>query len=56
MIAEKTGWSDDYIMWGITWLNLRMMLADAPGTTKKPKTIMVDGDQLAKHLGIKKNV
>ncbi|WP_186462322.1 hypothetical protein [Pedobacter suwonensis] len=52
MIAEKTSWSDDYIMWGISWVNLRMMLADAPGMSKKKKTTEVTGDELAKILGI----
>jgi hypothetical protein len=29
-IAETTGWTVNYILWGIAWINIRMMLADAP--------------------------
>jgi len=54
MIAEKTGWSYDYIMWGIPWINIRMMLADAPGMSKKSKQVVeVTGDELAKKMGLK---
>lgn len=31
MIAEKTGWSYHYILHRMSWINIRMMLADAPG-------------------------
>uniref|UniRef100_UPI0028E2BF80 hypothetical protein n=1 Tax=Alloprevotella tannerae TaxID=76122 RepID=UPI0028E2BF80 len=38
-IAATTGWSEKYIMWGIPWQKLLLMLADAPHyvnkTTKK---------------------
>lgn len=30
MLAEKTGWSYHYILHRMSWINLRMMLADAP--------------------------
>jgi hypothetical protein len=29
-IAAATGWTLDYILWGISWMNLEMMIADAP--------------------------
>ena len=29
-IATATGWTFNYIIWGIAWVNLRMMIADAP--------------------------
>lgn len=31
MVAEKTGWTYHYILHRIAWVNIRMMLADAPG-------------------------
>lgn len=31
MIAEKTGWSYRDILYRVSWINLRLMLADAPG-------------------------
>lgn len=53
MISEKTGWSDKYIMWGIAWTNLRMMLADAPTTKRvKKQTATIEGDELAKIIGL----
>ncbi len=30
MLAEKTGWPYHYILNGVAWINIRMMLADAP--------------------------
>ncbi|WP_299457662.1 hypothetical protein [uncultured Rikenella sp.] len=30
MLAEKTGWTYHYIMYRVAWINVRMMLADAP--------------------------
>jgi hypothetical protein len=30
MIQKETGWTDDYILWGISWTNLQLKLADAP--------------------------
>jgi hypothetical protein len=29
-IIKETGWTRDYLLWGISWQNVRMMLADAP--------------------------
>lgn len=29
-IADKTGWTWDYILHGVSWINLRLMLADMP--------------------------
>jgi hypothetical protein len=31
-VAEKYGWTLDYILWGISFLNLHMMLADCIST------------------------
>jgi len=30
MIQKETGWTDDYMLWGISWANMQMKLADAP--------------------------
>lgn len=52
-VTEKTGWTYHYIMWGISWINIRMMLADAPGfkrQKKQPKK--VSGSELAKLLNL----
>lgn len=34
-IAAATGWSVRYILWGVSYQALRMMLADAPRYIKK---------------------
>ncbi len=54
MIAEKTGWTDDYIMWRTSWVNIRMMLADASrmSKNKKPKLKIMQGSDLAKEMGL----
>lgn len=56
MIAERTGWSYKEILWGTSWLNFKMMLADAHRMKKiKPerkKTTIIQGDELAKELGL----
>lgn len=37
MVAEKTGWSWDEILYKRSWINVRMMLADAPRLGKASK-------------------
>lgn len=29
-IVTQCGWSYEEVLWGVSWINLRMMLADAP--------------------------
>ncbi|MFA5689886.1 MAG: hypothetical protein WC959_12230 [Kiritimatiellales bacterium] len=29
-ICFQTGWTADYVLWGIAWKNIEMMVADAP--------------------------
>ena len=29
-IQKETGWTHDYILWGESWFNIQMKLADAP--------------------------
>ncbi len=31
LIAEKSGWSYREILYRVSWINIRLMLADAPG-------------------------
>lgn len=31
------GWSYEYLLWGISWLNVSLMIADAPRTKDIPK-------------------
>ena len=40
--CERYGWSLDYVMWGISFTNLKMLLAD------KPSSIYVSDDELKK--------
>lgn len=41
-IIEKTGWTWDYTINGISWINIRMMLADAPQYQSKSKHAVTD--------------
>lgn len=38
IIAEKTGWTYDYILHGISWINLQLMLADSPKSVKESQS------------------
>lgn len=60
LIAEKTGWSYKEILYKRSWINIRMMLADAPGTryakkgTAGKELVMIeDGNELAERLKMK---
>lgn len=52
MLADKTGWSYDTILWRVSWVNIRMMLADAPSMKKVKTQKPMQGDELAKMLGL----
>jgi hypothetical protein len=30
MIQKETGWTDDYLLWGVSWANIQMKIKDAP--------------------------
>jgi len=30
MIQKETGWTDEYLIWGVAWANIQMKLSDAP--------------------------
>ncbi len=42
-IAAATGWSVDYILWGINFPTLQMMLADAPHYKQQSTKTINDG-------------
>jgi hypothetical protein len=54
MLQKETGWTDDYVLWGTSWANLQMKLADAPyfkyGKGGKSGEKVVDQDELIKFL------
>ncbi|MFA5450595.1 MAG: hypothetical protein WC231_01165 [Dehalococcoidales bacterium] len=39
-IQKETGWTHEYILWGESWLQLQLKLADAPGYVKDNKHII----------------
>ena len=43
-IQKETGWTHNYILWGESWFNLLMKLADAPRTVKGGKAKIIEGD------------
>ena len=36
-VVQATGWSLDYVLWGVNWETLVMMLADAPRYVKEKR-------------------
>lgn len=50
-IQRETGWSQDYILWGESWLNLQMKLSDAPRMVSGDKAKeFEDDDELLEFL------
>jgi len=43
-LLRSFGWSYDYLLWGISWLNVSLMIADAPRTKELPKD--EDGNEI----------
>lgn len=35
-LLKQFGWTYDYLLWGISWLNVQMMIKDAPRTKEQP--------------------
>lgn len=53
-IAQATGWSVNYILWGLSWANIQMMLADAPRyTTDSEVKELTDIEDAKEFLNIK---
>jgi hypothetical protein len=53
MIQKETGWTDDYLLWGLSWANVQMKLADAPRYTygkDKGGTFIGTEEELEKFL------
>lgn len=44
-VAERYGWTIDYILWGISYVNLKMLISDAP-------TYIPISEEEARRLGI----
>ncbi|MGV3705450.1 MAG: hypothetical protein ACO1NU_08730 [Arcticibacter sp.] len=59
MIIEKTGWSLHYLYWKVSWINVRMMISDAPSFGKKkdePKKKKMSGKEaVARHKAKRQN-
>jgi hypothetical protein len=45
MVIEKTGWSYHYVLWGISWQTVKMMIADAPKMVRKSKKKKLTGKE-----------
>lgn len=46
------GWTYDYLLWGISWLNVQLMIADAPRTrelTKDENGNIIDEGKIERH-------
>lgn len=37
-VCSATGWSVDYVLWGVNYATLILMLSDAPRYTTSPRT------------------
>ncbi|MGY3054384.1 hypothetical protein ACVWYG_002591 [Pedobacter sp. UYEF25] len=46
-IIEKTGWKLNYILWGVSWINLQLIIADQPAFTKSKKAGATTVTQIA---------
>lgn len=60
MIMKETGMSWDDVLYKRSWINIKMLLADAPRLNKASKTghnkkevIPISGSDLASNLGLK---
>lgn len=50
-LQEKLGCSHEYLLWGETWINFQMKIADSPRIGKKKKRIETE-DELRDFLDI----
>lgn len=56
MVMKETGMTWQHIMWQRSWLNIQMMIADAPGLKKQSSTTKkVAGKDLASFIRAKQN-
>jgi len=42
VVLQKYHWTLDYLLWGISYVNVQMLLADSISTTKEEETIDAD--------------
>ena len=50
-IQKETGWTHKYILWGESWFNIQMKLADAPKMVNGHKKEIESDEELAEFLG-----
>lgn len=46
-VCAATGWSVEYVLWGVNYPTLILMLSDAPHYERKPKGSVEDRDDIA---------
>lgn len=44
-LAQRYGWTLDYIMWGLSWVNINMLLIDIIDTVDEKNTTMSGDDK-----------
>jgi hypothetical protein len=49
-IQKDTGWTDEYMLWGLSYANLRMKIADAPSYRYGKKTKTLNEEELTAFL------
>lgn len=42
VVLQKYHWTLDYLLWGISYINVQMLLADSISTTQEEETIDAD--------------
>ena len=50
-VQKETGWTDEYLLWGIPWSAVRMKLIDEIHYDYNSKKEIRDEDELIKFLG-----
>lgn len=41
-IQKETGWTHNYLLWGESWLNIQMKIADSPKTIDSSPKKQID--------------
>lgn len=44
-IQKETGWSHNYLLWGESWFNIQMKLADAPRMKSGGKAKRIEDEE-----------
>ena len=45
-MCERYGWTFDYVLWGVSWANVRLMLTDAINIDYKSDDKSADVDEV----------